>query len=101
MKRRLNSIFGWVVLVLYTAVFIYVIATWQTWPPAAIPIGIVALLMYCAVVVFVWGGVRLVRSRESLEPTEWMRRGGLMASPEASARPDEARIRFALSAIPR
>ncbi|HET9343140.1 MAG TPA: hypothetical protein VFO25_09535 [Candidatus Eremiobacteraceae bacterium] len=34
------------------------------------------------------------------DTTEWMRRGGLMASPEASARPDVARINAALGTLP-
>jgi len=43
--------------------------------------------------------IGLALSRE-VDTTEWMRRGGLMASPEESAMPDEARIRNALSELP-
>lgn len=43
--------------------------------------------------------IGIALTRES-EPTEWMRRGGLMAAPEASARPDGTRINAALVAMP-
>jgi len=99
-KRVLNAAFGWIALNLYTVAAFYVMVTWHSWPETALPIGIVVIAAYCFVVLFVWGGISLFRSRDSIEPTEWMRRGGLMASPETSARPDEARIRMAVSLSP-
>lgn len=100
LKRRLNFFFGWVTLPIYIALIVWIMLTWQSWPPAPVIIGLVLLLAYLLVYLYVYAGIRVYRSRGELEPTEWMRRGGLMASPEASARPDEARIRMALGTLP-
>ena len=100
LKRRLNFFFGWLVLPVYVGAAIWVLLTWQSWPAIPVLIGFGLLAAYCIVLVFVYGGIGLYRSRGQLEPTEWMRRGGLMASPEASARPDEMRIRIALGTLP-
>ncbi|HEY7994715.1 MAG TPA: hypothetical protein VID24_10915 [Candidatus Eremiobacteraceae bacterium] len=100
LKRRLNFIFGWLVLPVYVGALIWVLLTWQSWSATSVAIGFVLLVAYGIVVLFGYGGVNLYRSRGQVEPTEWMRRGGLMASPEASARPDDARINAALGALP-
>lgn len=100
LKRRLNFLFGWLVLPIYVAAIIWLMVELPSWPVAAVTIGFALLLLYSVAVLFVYGGLSLFRSRGDLEPTEWMRRGGLMASPEANARPDEARIRSALSMLP-
>lgn len=100
LKRQLNFFFGWLVLPIYVGALIWLMVELPSWPVAAVAIGFVLLLAYSVAVLFVYGGFSVYRSRGDLEPTEWMRRGGLMASPEANARPDEARIRSALSMLP-
>ena len=99
-KRRLNFLFGWVTLPIYVAAVVWVMLTWPTWPVETVVIGTLILIAVYGTMAYVIGGVSLYRSRRELEPTEWMRRGGLMASPEASARPDEKRIRIALATLP-
>jgi len=100
LKRRLNFFFGWLTLPIYVGAAVWVLLTWPTWPALPVLIGIVVLVAYLLVYFYVYGGISLYRSHGEIEPTEWMRRGGLMASPEASARPDEIRIRTALSKLP-
>lgn len=78
---------------------VVVFLTMPSWRADAVTIGLLILLAYGLVVFFVAGGVALSRSRE-IEPTEWMRRGGLMESPSRGAHPNEGRIRAVLSTVP-
>ena len=91
--RRPISFFGWVALAIYTAAALCVMVVAFAWPGAFL-LGVVVILIYGGFVIRIWG------LHKSDEPTEWMRRGGLMASPDASARPDDARIRKVLSMLP-
>src|SRR5690348_17386160 len=100
LKRCLNFLFGWLMLPVYTALLVWITLTWQSWPVIAVIIGGILLASYALVSLYVYGGISLYRSRGEAAPTEWMRRGGLMASPEASDRPDEARIRLTLGTLP-
>jgi hypothetical protein len=74
--------------------------TWSRWPGVVVTVGFVVLIAYSVFVLYVVGGVALYRSHGEIEPTEWMRRGGLMAAPESSAHPDEDRIRIVLEKLP-
>ncbi|HYK53039.1 MAG TPA: hypothetical protein VEV38_05875 [Candidatus Eremiobacteraceae bacterium] len=100
LKRRLNFILGWATLPIYIVVIGFVMMTWSTWPGVVVTAGFVILVAYSIFVLYVVGGVTLYRSHGEIEPTEWMRRGGLMAAPEPSAHPDEERIRDALEKLP-
>jgi hypothetical protein len=95
-----SRLLGYLVLVVYVAGVVTIFLTMPSWRSDAVAIGFVVLLAYVIVLSFVGGGVALFRSRKSLEPTEWMRRGGLMEAPSANAHPDEARIRAALATLP-
>ena len=99
-KRRLNLILGWATLPIYIAVVTFVMMTWSTWPGVVVTAGFIILIAYSIFVLYIVGGVTLYRSHGEIEPTEWMRRGGLMAAPELSAHPDEARIREVLEKLP-
>ena len=99
-KRQLNFILGWATLPIYVAVIIFVMMTWSTWPGVAVTAGFIILVAYSIFVLYVVGGVTLYRSHGEIEPTEWMRRGGLMAAPEANAHPDEERIKGVLDKLP-
>jgi sensor histidine kinase YesM len=101
-KRRLNFFLGWIALAIYAAVVTFLMVTLGSWTAYAdkILIGILLLVAYAFVVTTIWSGIYLYRSRDLLEATEWMRRGGLMASPSPDARPDESRIRMAVGTLP-
>ena len=98
-KRRVNAVLGWIVFAIYSIVVVVIMVTIPTWTNW-MPVGVVLIAVY-GLIVFVILGVRaLYRDRTTLEPTEWMRRGGLMAAPNASARPDEGRINAVLAQLP-
>ena len=98
-RRLLNSVLGWVVFVIYAAAAIFVLLTWAQWPNSNwFLIGPLILIAYVMLVHSVWW-LLLIRSHKMAEPTEWMKRGGLMAAPEQNAQPDEARIRQALAML--
>ena len=99
-KSRLNFILGWATLPIYVAVITFVMMTWSTWPGVAVTAGFIILVAYSIFVLYVVGGVTLYRSNGELQPTEWMRRGGLMAAPESNARSDEERIKEILDRLP-
>ena len=99
-KRQLNFILGWATLPIYVAVITFVMMTWSTWPGVAVTAGFIILVAYSIFVLYVVGGVTLYRSHGEIEPTEWMRRGGLMAAPESNAHPDEERIKEVLEKLP-
>jgi len=63
-------------------------------------LGLVMLFGYGALVCIVAVGFQMYSERDSMEPTEWMKRGGLMAAPSADAHVDEGAIRAALSSLP-
>ena len=83
----------------YVGAAILAVLTWQPWPATLVHVGLIYVGAIAVVRVLVHASVGLAMSQD-LDTTEWMRRGGLMASPEASARPDEIRIRTALSKLP-
>ena len=99
-KRRLNFILGWATLPIYIVIITLVMMNWSTWPNVVVTLGFIVLMAYTVFVLYVVGGVTLYRSHGEIQPTEWMRRGGLMAAPEADAHPDEERLRDVLDSLP-
>jgi hypothetical protein len=101
LKRRLSFFLGWLTVPVYAGAIIWIMLTWQSWPVSYLVIGMAIVIGYSVAILYVYGGISIFRSsRDDLRPTEWMRRGGLMAAPEANARPDETRIKGALGALP-
>jgi hypothetical protein len=101
-KRRANAWLGWIVYVLYSAVTVFVAITmiFRLRYSRAILIVWLVVICYGVVVGFISLGVAIYRSRNLLDATEWMKRGGLMASPTVGFHADESGIRAALRLMP-
>ena len=96
--QRLVRYALWWVAVVSLAALGFMIAGVETGSASEITLGVLIFLTNTVIIRF--AREVLVLSKLGQEPTEWMRRGGLMAEPQASAKPDEARIKAALSALP-
>ena len=53
LKRRLNFLFGWLMLPVYTALLVWIMLTWQSWPAIAVIIGGILLASYVLVSLYV------------------------------------------------
>lgn len=61
---------------------------------------VVVMITIALAVIFIRVTRHQLEAGAATEPTEWMRRGGLMESPSATAHPDDVKIRAALAALP-
>lgn len=96
-RVRVMLVFRWVLIPIYAGVAIWLTLAWRFWPDLLAPTGLVIVAAYFAFRLTMH--VSMIRLVDESE-TEWMRRGGLMATPQANARPDEARINAALNTLP-
>jgi len=96
--KRVNLSLRWLTVAVYVGAAILAVITWRPWPATLVALGFYFVGAAAVVRLLVHASIGLALSQD-LESTEWMRRGGLMASPEANARPDEIRIRTALSKL--
>ena len=98
--QRILLIAFLVTVAVFGVVIAIAVVAWGTNSYGGLILGGAILGGYMLTLRFARSAVVLLRPRDSLEPTAWMRRGGLMASPEASARPDETRINAVLGTLP-
>ena len=96
----MSKALAWIIVATFAAVVFVIFVTMSHWNAASVIVDGLAVAAYGGLVFVLFMSILMRQRTLSLQPTEWMKRGGLMAAPEADAQPDEIRIRLALRAMP-